>query len=280
MSKDGHKAWSAPFLRWAGSKRQLLPTLMRAWIGGGTYFEPFAGSACLFFALKPSKAVLGDINKKLMDVYMTVRQHPRLVYRALVQLPSSSEFYYEIRDKDHSSMDPIGRAAAFIYLNRNCFNGVYRTNKEGKFNVPRGRNTGSLPSEALIYRCSIALRASKLLSADFFEVIDGVSRNDFVYLDPPYSTSSRRAYGEYGYGSFEKSDLGRLESALKYIDSVGAKFLLSYADSSDIEPLKKEWNYTRVQVRRNVSGFSSSRRLASEVVISNSDLGKASLVEI
>jgi DNA adenine methylase len=123
-----------------------------------TYFEPFAGSACLFFALKATRAVLGDINHHLIDTYKIVKQHPRLVARLLAEFPTVPSFYYELRERRRETMAPVERAASFLYLNRTCFNGVYRTNRQGRFNVPRGRDTGGFPTGALIYRCSIALR--------------------------------------------------------------------------------------------------------------------------
>jgi DNA adenine methylase len=141
--------WARPVFRWAGSKRRMLPTLLAAMPEDyGRYIEPMVGSACLFFATRPRRGLLGDFNEELMHTYRAIRCHPRLVSRAASSWGDDSATYYEVRSLSAESLDPIQPAARFTYLNRYSFNGVYRTNKEGRFNVPRGRDTGSLPSEA------------------------------------------------------------------------------------------------------------------------------------
>jgi len=151
----GQSVWCTPFLRWAGSKRRLLPNLLELVPEAyDRYIEPFVGSGCLFFALKPDSAILGDINGALMEVYSTVHKHPRLVSRAVHRIKRTPEQYYMLRDEGPGLLPPIQRVARFIFLNRNCFNGIYRTNKEGKFNVPFGSRTGQLPGESFFYRCS------------------------------------------------------------------------------------------------------------------------------
>lgn len=129
-----------PVFRWAGSKRQLVPTLIaNAPDDFGAYIEPFAGSACLFFALQPERAVLGDFNTALIGAYRVIATAPRAVARALSAMPTDPAFYYELRSRDAALLSRVERAARFIYLNRFSFNGVYRTNLQGGFNVPRGQ---------------------------------------------------------------------------------------------------------------------------------------------
>jgi DNA adenine methylase len=177
--------------------------------------------------------------------------------------------YYRIRDCDVTNLTSIGRAAHFIYLNRYSFNGVFRTNKHGHFNVPKGRNTGSVPSEAQFYRCAFGLRNADLRAADFAECLSDVQRGDFVYLDPPYSTSVRPTYGEYGYGSFENKDLSRLVDCLRQIDAAGAVFLMSYSMTSGIQKEISKWSYLSIPVRRHVAGFSRFRLPVTELLVSN-----------
>src|SRR5579859_6326272 len=197
------RAWANPLLRWAGSKRALLPMLVSCVPAQfGTYIEPFAGSACLFFAIRPRCAVLGDFNAELIATYTAIRRHPRLVARHVATWGSSSEEYYGVRALDPDTMPDIMRAARFVYLNRRCFNGVYRTNRHGQFNVPIGTRIGRMPAEKDFYRCSVALRPASLLSCDFDVTLRSARHGDFAYLDPPYSTSTRPNYGEYGYGAF------------------------------------------------------------------------------
>ena len=265
-------AWSEPFLRWAGSKKKLLPELMGLEPAGyRRYVEPFAGSACLFFALRPKRALLGDLNAELIDTYQIVKRHPRRVSRTLQALPRTEAAYYRIRAWDPDHLEPINRAARFIYLNRNCFNGVYRVNRRGEFNVPRGRNTGELPTERLIYRCSVALRAARLCAGDFETCLASVRRDDFVYLDPPYASADRSTYGEYGYGSFANDDLERLIESLRRLDRIGAVFLLSYSDVPALRSVG-DWPQKRVLTRRHVAGFACHRRRVFEMLVSNRDL--------
>ena len=233
------------------------------------YIEPFAGSACLLFALRPGKAVLNDINNELVSAYRILRDHPRLLARGVHALPQSKREYYKQRAKDVDELSDLDRAIRFVYLNRHCFNGVYRTNREGRFNVPRGDRTGSIPTEQSFYRCSIVLRDTQLKSVDFEECLAKVKKGDFVYLDPPYSTSDRARYGEYGYASFQPIDVPRLVEVLRRIDQVGASFLLSYAGGDDEELAFSRWSCRAIRVRRHVAGFADHRGTVSELLVSN-----------
>jgi DNA adenine methylase len=270
VSDDFIDPWSIPLLRWAGSKRRLLAQLLdHVPENFSRYVEPFAGSACLFFALRPSRAVLGDLNRELMETYKIIRQHPRLVSRAARTHANTKAMYYRLRALDPKLLKPIERAARFVYLNRNCFNGVYRVNRDGQFNVPRGTRTGRLPSESQFYRCSIALRAVDFRPGDYRSCLGDVRSGDFVYLDPPYASKRRNRLGEYGYDCFEESDLPQLFDCLRGIDQVGAHFLLSYCTHRAIKALPGDWQCRTLNVRRHVAGFARHRRTVREVLISN-----------
>ena len=264
--------WSPPILRWAGSKRKLVPTLMtNAPANYKRYIEAFAGSACLLFALHPKSAVLNDINEQLIESYSVLRDHPRLLARGVHALPNTKREYYRQRSLDTSTLQPLDRAIRFIYLNRNCFNGVYRTNRQGVYNVPRGKKTGNIPSEQEFYRCSIALRDTDLRALDFETCLADVKKGDFVYLDPPYSTSSRPRYGEYGYASFQPIDVTRLVNVLQTMDQRGAHFLLSYAGGKSVKRSFSGWNSQSIRVRRHVAGFVDHRTVVDEILVSNYD---------
>lgn len=265
--------WSAPLFRWAGSKKQLIPFL-RCCIPQSfrRYIEPFAGSACLFFSVRPSQAVLGDINDELLFAYQQIRLHPRLVARACMRLKPSAAEYYRVRSLAPSELSPIDRAARFAYLNRYCFNGVYRTNRQGNFNVPRGIKTGLPPTEAAFVRCAFALRYAELRVGDFENCLNDIKSEDFVYLDPPYASTNRPTFGEYGYGSFTGDDITRLAIALNTIDRKGGSFLLSYSTHPELLKAVKSWNVQKIGVRRHVAGFARHRGVVPEVLVSNIDL--------
>jgi DNA adenine methylase len=265
------KPWSYPLLRWAGSKRQVLPELLsRVPRDFRTYFEPFAGSACLFFALHPESAVLGDINSDLLDCYKVIRQHPRLLARLARAIEVSKQQYYATRAAAVDGLGELELAARFIYLNRFCFNAVYRTDKNGRFNVPMGSRTGSIPPEYRFYRCAVALRSATLVLGDFGTAVDAATARDFVYLDPPYANSTGPRAGEYGPGCFRSVDVPRLIDTLRALDSRGVRFLLSYADCSTLRAaLPADWKVEKLTVRRHVSGFSAFRGEVTELLVSN-----------
>jgi DNA adenine methylase len=184
--------------------------------------------------------------------------------------PTDADTYYRVRSANQTELNSIERAARFLYLNRLCFNGIYRTNRSGQFNVPYGLRTGALPSEAHLYRCSVALRSAELRSGDFDRTTADVCAGDFVYLDPPYTQGAKTAYGVYGYGSFNSSELGRVLQALHRIDRVGATFLFSYANVDGLETeLAASWSITRLNVTGRVAASVESRVPRQEILVSN-----------
>lgn len=263
-----------PFLRWAGSKRQILSTLSQYWNSTfDRYVEPFAGSACLFFHLAPPRALLGDINRELIHSYRCIRSRHREISRVLRAMRKSEYQYYKIRSLRPENLSPQRRAARFIYLNRFCFNGIYRTNTKGHFNVPYGGNgSGSLPSEEMLIRAASLLKRATLVCGDFEKVLDKVQQGDFVYMDPPFVVSNRRVFKEYGSGVFGRDDIVRLRKRLIALTAMGVPFVVSYIRSKEGEYLSRDFNVASVTVRRNVSGFVSKRRKCQELLISNSPL--------
>ena len=268
----------APIFRWAGSKRKLL-RILQANVSPSycTYIEPFAGSACLFFALHPPRSVLGDFNAHLIQAYRTIAHFPERVHEAASRFPVLAVEYYRLRSLNPTSLPPIARAARFLYLNRYCFNGVYRTNKAGLFNVPRGRNTGRIPSLASMISGADALRTANLVAGDFRKVLRYVRQNDFVYLDPPYAKADERYSGEYGYGAFSSTDFPSLSAELNTIHDKGATFLLSYRYSPKIRLELARWNSSIVSVRRHVAGFNDHRTTVKELLVSNAPLKRVAL---
>ena len=260
-----------PFLRWAGSKRQLLERLVRYWPGGHTrYVEPFAGSACLFFELEPSSALIGDINADLISTYRTVREHPSEVYDSMVQWRNDKTEYYRVRELDSSSLSAVERAARFIYLNKYCFNGLYRTNGRGDFNVPYGgEKSSALPDVNMLTSAANLLSHADLVCDDFEDIMSDVMAGDFVYLDPPFVITDRRAFTEYSSQPFEASDLARLRAAIDCVDRLGATFLLSYADSEEGRVLAAGYESTIAYAKRSIAGRSDRRRTEKEIIVTN-----------
>jgi DNA adenine methylase len=263
-----------PFLRWAGSKKRLLPKIRPYWGDGFTrYIEPFMGSAALFYAITPSEAILSDINSELVETFCAVRDHPRAIFNRLIRLPLGEKAYYRIRQEDVAKMSPLDRAARFVYLNRYCFNGLYRTNMSGKFNVPyAGSRTGQLPTQNDLYESAKLLSCADIRVGDFEDTLNDVQRGDFVYMDPPYAVQNRRIFRQYGADSFGTDDLARLSKALKRIDTVGATFLVSYAMCREALALFKGWHIRRAHTQRSVAGFSKHRRKAVEILVSNRNI--------
>jgi DNA adenine methylase len=233
------------------------------------YIEPFAGSACLFFSLQPEKALLSDVNQHLIESYEVVRDAPIRVAALIATWPADRVTYYAVRRLNPEMLDPASRAARFIYLNRLAFNSIYRTNKLGEFNVPYGSRSGPLPAVPDLQRVAAALRTTTLLSRDFEEVALMAAKNDFVYLDPPFSVRSTARFGEYGYGSFSHRDEVRLIETLCSLDRRRANVLLSYVPQILEHRALRKWTSVRVGVRYQVSAKTSSRGLREEVLLRN-----------
>ena len=263
-------------IRWAGSKKALLPALKRHWDHNpdARYIEPFCGSACLFFALEPREAILSDLNWELITTYRAIRSNSSRVIECIKRYPTTESHYYAQRQVDPASLSDVEIAARFLFLNKFCFNGIYRTNLAGKFNVPYGK-----PKQAhvvfdfdTIIQTAALLKNTDLLHGDFELVLAQARADDFVYLDPPYAVAKRRVFSEYQAQGFSERDLDRLRASLVDLDRRGVHFVLSYADSAEGRQLAADWSYRRVRTRRNVAGFAGSSRHAFEVMASNREI--------
>jgi DNA adenine methylase len=236
----------------------------------GRYVEPFAGSAALFFAIRPRRALLGDLNEDLVQAFQAVAADAKAVSKALHRLEPGRLSYYLVRALRPDSLSSAERAARFIYLNRFCFNGLFRTNSRGEFNVPYGApKTDNVPTAEHLESCGELLRRASITHADFRETLAHVRSGDFVYLDPPYAVSNRRVFIEYGSSVFSAKDLRELGELLAEIASHGATFLVSYADCQEARRALGRWPWRRIPVRRHVAGFSGARRTQYELFFSN-----------
>lgn len=271
---DESAATIKPILRWAGSKQRSLPNIApHLPTGWNRYIEAFAGSACLFFHLDPKQAILVDNNVDLMGFYEIAKQEPARVFRAFERLPRNSDTYYRIRSIMVGENNPVKRAAYFLYLNRNCFNGIYRTNNKGEFNVPfSGSRVAKYQSKESFIAAVEVLKHAALECSDFEKVCNAqATRGDFVYLDPPYYMPRKRVFREYSSEPFSQVDVSRLEQTLRRIDRAGATFLLSYPDCAISKRLAAPWNKKRINVRRTVAGSVAARGATKELLIFNYD---------
>ncbi len=262
----------APFLRWAGSKRRLLPILQTFWTKNHTrYVEPFAGSACLFFALRPHKAILGDLNPELIATYVEVKYRIDEVLKTLKRLkPFDKDVYNRLRNQEPTKLSAPARAARFIYLNRHCFNGIYRTNLLGRFNVPySGVRCGGFPGDEVFHNCSRRLQQARFVRGDFEKVLAQAQKGDLVYMDPPFAVGARRVFRQYHPDTFTLEDITRLRSWMLKLNAAGINFVVSYAESEEADILRRNFSYETVSVRRNIAGFTGSRIQTNELLISN-----------
>ncbi len=261
-----------PLLRWAGSKQKLLPKISAYWKEGyNRYLEPFVGSGALFYSIAPSRAVLSDINGDLIDCLKTVKKRPGEVYKRLIEIPKGKESFYKVREMDPTALRMCERAARFIFLNRYCFNGLYRTNQQGKFNVPYAASgTGGIQSRDIFMSSAKRLSGVTIECGDFEDVIRRYARKgDFVYFDPPYAVSARRIFSEYGKKSFGKDDLERLRQLLRELDKRSVAWVLSYAYSKEALETFRYWPMKKVFAQRNIAGFAKHRRKAAELIVTN-----------
>ena len=234
------------------------------------YVEPFAGSACLFFSLRPEQAVLGDINSELINTYVEVRDRVEEVIGKLNSLRRGESHYYRMRAINPDSLPRPDRAARFIYLNRFCFNGLYRTNLQGQFNVPYGgARSGLIPSAESLRDCAEVLHGATLMDASFEETMRVVRQGDFVYLDPPYCIRARRVFNEYSNAAFGSEQLLTLRDHLEQLDQMSVPFLVSYGLSREALRLGRGFNCRQTVVQRQIAGFAADRKKAREIVITN-----------
>lgn len=262
-----------PFLKWAGGKRWLVaahPNLVD--VGDGRLVEPFLGSAAVFFHVEPASALLADANSELIETYTAVRDHSDEVKSLLAshQAKHSHSYYYDVRASKPDSI--AERAARLIYLNRTCWNALYRVNLKGDFNVPKGsKDTVVLPDDDFD-AWSVALAGTELLSQDFELTVDAAKSGDFLYCDPPYTVKhNNNNFVKYNEHIFSWADQERLAKALRRAADRGVRIVLSNADHESIHELYGEDVWTRlVLTRQSVLASASARRgLTSEVVISN-----------
>jgi len=259
-----------PIVKWAGGKTRLLSELTtRLPQRFERYFEPFFGGGAFFFSLGPEKAALSDVNYELVLLYRCVRDRLPELIKALKRHPYEKEHYYWVRSLDPESLSEVERAARTLYLNRTCFNGLYRVNRRGQFNVPMGRYSNPvICDEAKLQRASEALRHAEITHAGFDDTMKAPSKGDFVYFDPPYQPISKTAnFTSYTSASFSEDDQARLADTFRGLAERGVQCMLSNSDTPLIRELYKGFRIDTVMAPRLISRKASNRRPVREVIV-------------
>ena len=265
-----YKVKASPFVKWAGGKRSLIPELLKFVPDNiQNYYEPFIGGGALMFAIEQrvTRLYLSDMNPELIMTYKVIQERCDELIEILAEHKSkhSSDYYYTIRAK-HELESPVERAARFIYLNKTCYNGLYRVNKSGRFNAPVGRYANpAILDEKNLRSVSDVLTKAKLSWCDFSEIKP--SSGDFVYCDPPYD-NTYNGYTAVQFGHEQQAELA--QSANEWV-SGGVNVIISNSDTPYIRELypATKWTLTSVSVKRYISCNGAERNNADELIISN-----------
>ncbi len=268
-----------PFLKWAGGKRQLLKVLAQNLPKEyNTYYEPFVGGGALFFYLLPDNAMLFDNNPILMNVYQVIQRSVDELIQLLQEHRNEKEYFYSIRKMDRNgqfqTLSPIEKASRTIFLNKTCFNGLYRVNSRGEFNVPFGRyknpNYCDIPNLEAVHK---ALQNISLQVGSFEKVLDFAEKGDFVYFDPPYVPLSKTAnFTSYTKEDFAMEDQQRLVEVFNELDQRGCKVLLSNSYSDFVLDKFQQYEIIPVDAKRAINSDASKRGYIKEALIRNYSL--------
>lgn len=258
-----------PFLKWAGGKRWLVQSNAEVVPQHyKRYFEPFLGSGAVFFHLLPPKAVLADINYDLINAYNAIKENWREVFRHLQEHHKfhCKDYYYKIRAS--TFVDAHESAAQFIYLNRTCWNGLYRVNKKGWFNVPVGTKKNVLLESDDFEKIALSLKGIDVMVSDFAKTIDAAESDDFIFVDPPYVTNHNvNGFVKYNEKIFSWKDQERLADAVKSAAERGVKITILNANHHSLRDLYKEFTQTVLKRPNVIAGKASSRGPYEELLI-------------
>lgn len=265
-----------PIVKWVGGKRQLMFELLKNMPKDyNRYFEPFIGGGALFFELQPNNAYISDMNEELINLYQVVRDNVDELITDLQKHDISKEYFMEIRNIDrteeYQNWSDIKKASRFIYLNRTCFNGMYRVNSKGEFNVPFGhyKNPRILDENNLI-NCSHLLQRTEIKQADFSEILKKVKKGDFVYFDPPYvPLSETSSFTSYTKDGFDIDMQFKLRDVCDELHSMGVKFLLSNSDTKLVNELYENYDIKKVFASRQINANADGRGKITEVLVRN-----------
>lgn len=267
MKKPALQSEIKPFLKWAGGKRWITPVLAKIIPSESvSYFEPFLGGASLFFATHPKRAYLGDMNQRLIETYIAVRDYPEAILQKVNSWPVNKKFYYTLRDTEYK--EGVDRAAQFIFLNKTCWNGLYRVNKQGTFNVPYGKRIASNAfDESNFLQASQALKKAKIMAGDFQSLLSKAISGDFIYLDPPYTVlHSSNGFRQYNEKIFSWKDQIRLAENANKLANMGCFVVVSNSNHNDVVQLYKNFNYYELGRHSKLAGDPAFRLHTKEAL--------------
>ena len=274
-----HIAHAAPVVKWVGGKRQLLPQILPLIPKRmSAYCEPFLGGGAVLFALQPRRALVNDLNQDLITVYRVIKENADALIEHLSRHENTPEYFYRIRDLDrdreaYAALSDVEKASRLLYLNKTCYNGLFRVNASGAFNSPYGHyRRPNIVNEQTIRGVSRYFNSCDItfFSEDFAAVLDRVPRGGFVYLDPPYDpVSDTASFTGYNRGGFGREEQVRLKACCDALTARGVKFLLSNSATPFIRELYSSYHVSIVQARRAVNSVASRRGAIEEVLVRN-----------
>lgn len=273
----------SPILKWVGGKRQLLDSIEQLIPKCSTYYEPFIGGGAVLFSRQPDKAVINDSNPELINVYLTIKNEPEALIEKLKEhkVNSSEEYFYSIRalDRDKEvfeNMTNVERAARIIYLNKTCYNGLFRVNSSGEFNSPWGKyKNPNITNETTINALHTYFNKENITikCGDYKDALKGIRKGAFVYFDPPYMPiSSSASFTGYTAGGFGEQEQIALKEQCDALDAKGIKFLLSNSSCPFIEDLYKDYIIEHVNAKRAINANPEKRGEIKEVLVRNYEL--------
>jgi len=267
-----------PFLKWAGGKRQILP-FIREHVPPkfNTYYEPFIGAGAVLFDIQPASATINDINAELINCFEAIRDSLDELIKDLSQHKNEKEYYYRIRDLDRkaefNNLTPVQKASRIIYLNKTCFNGLFRVNSEGQFNVPYGNYSNpKILNEIVLKAVNNYLTSNQvtILHTDFEKATGTAKKGDFIYMDPPYDPlSDTSSFTGYDLNGFGKDDQKRLKVVYDKLAKKGCKVLLSNSSTEFICDLYSNYEIIKVPANRNINSIASGRGKIEEILVKN-----------
>ncbi|MBT9316398.1 DNA adenine methylase [Leptothoe spongobia] len=267
-----------PFLKWAGGKRQLVPELLKYVPSRSAhYYEPFIGGGALLLTLQPGKATICDRNSELINCYQVVKESVDKLIETLQQHRNEKTYFYEVRgwDREATFADKtkVQRAARIIFLNKTCYNGLFRVNSKGQFNAPFGRyKNPTIADETVLRNVSKYLNQANVTiqQADFAASVTNAGHNDFVYFDPPYDpVSTTSSFTGYDRNGFDRTEQQRLKAVVDDLTRRGCKVLLSNAYTEFIQDLYQDYRHVRVSATRAINSKATKRGKVDEILVMN-----------
>jgi DNA adenine methylase len=269
----------SPVLKWVGGKRQLIHEIEKYIpLKYTTYYEPFIGGGAILFHLQPKKAIVNDVNSELVNLYKVIKDDVEALILDLAKHRNEEDYFYDIREWDrdkerYSSLNNIEKASRMIYLNKTCYNGLFRVNRAGEFNTPFGNyKNPNIINEITLRAVSNYFNNSEItfLNVDFDEAVRGIRKGSFVYFDPPYDPVSNSAnFTGYDKGGFDREEQKRLKLLCDALNDRGVKFLLSNSSTDFIRDLYKDYKIEIIQAKRAINSKADLRGDVDEVLVRN-----------